>query len=600
MKLSDYAVKFLADQGVKHVFLVAGGAAMHLSASLARCKKINPICNQHEQASVMAAEAYAKVTGGLGAAIVTSGPGVMNALTGLAAAWLDSTPVIVISGQVKLADSMHNSRVTGIRQRGPQEVDAVSMAAHLTKYTIRITQPEMIRYHLEKAAYLALSGRRGPVWIDVPLDVQAAEVDESALAGFHPEELPSSWDLHRVPGYAADALNALDRSERPLILLGAGCCATLEDTGAARSLIDLLQVPVATTWRSIGVIASNDPLHVGMPGTFTDRGANFALQSCDLLLSIGSRLDSSMTAFATEKLAPHAKKIIVDVDVAEINKLIPHIDFGIHADAGAFLHEMITQVSGHPYKNRAAWINRCAEWKRRWLIKSEYDQAEGPVSVYRFAKVLARESRADDVLVSGSAGNACEMFLMSYPRRKSQRIIHAAGLGAMGCGIPNAIGACLASGRQRTICVDGDGGFQFNVQELATVRLLKLPIKFFVLNNNGYASIRATQRAYFGAPLIGCDEATGVMVPSAAAIARSYGISNFRITGAANLQAVMREVLESYGPVICEVDVIPDEERVPRVMSKQNADGSMSSGSLEDLWPFLDREELKANMEILA
>ena len=598
MKVSDYVIRFVADQGVGHVFLVVGGAAMHLNASLAQCAALEPVCNSHEQASAMAAETYAKATGNLGVAMVTSGPGGTNAVTGLAGAWLDSTPMLFLSGQVKRPDRMFHSDGTprGVRQFGIQEIDIISIVRSLTKYAVTVVDPSRIRYHLEKAVYLARAGRPGPVWIDIPLDVQAAPIDETSLVGFDPLELPPSFDESALPSKVWETIQALNRSQRPLILAGNGIrLARAEED--FRKLVALLQVPVATTWCAAGIVSSDDPLFAGRPGSLAARGANFALQNSDFLLAVGARMDFAITGFAPANLARAAHKVVVDIDPAELHKLAPFIQTEVCADAGAFLREMLDQAATIQPRERNGWNHRCADWQARYpVVLPAHRGLDNRVSVYHLSEVIGQESALDDVLVSGSSGSGIEVFLLACPTRAGQRIYHTAGLGAMGYGLPAAIGACLASGRRRTICVDGDGGFQFNIQELETVARLKLPIKFFVLNNNGYASIRTTQTAYFGSPLVGCDQSTGITTPDLLKVAAAYGLPAARISSPAGLREQVRNLLDAPGPMVCDVQVIPDEVRGPRLSSAQRPDGAMVSKPLEDLWPFLDRDEFRANM----
>jgi acetolactate synthase-1/2/3 large subunit len=598
MKLSDYVMQFVAGLGVRHVFLVTGGGAMHLNASLAQRVDIEPICNSHEQASAMAAENYAKAINGLGVAMVTTGPGGTNAVTGLAGAWLDSTPVLFLSGQVKRPDRMFGSDGVplGMRQLGVQEIDIVSIVKPLTKYAVTVLDPDSIRFHLEKAVYLARTGRPGPVWIDIPLDVQAAPIDETALAGFVPE---AKWQENRLPDLVVETIEALNRAQRPLILIGNGVRLAHAE-GEFRQLFDLLRIPVEATWCAADIISSEDPLFVGRPGSLASRGANFALQNCDFLLSVGARLDFAITGYAPEKFARAAHKVMVDIDPAEIRKLDPFIDTPICADAGDFLREMLLQISRQSAvqrKDRTCWNKRCADWKTRYpVVTDSHRQPAGPVSIYHLAEVIGQETTPEDLMISGSSGSGIEIFLFACPTRTGRRIYHTAGLGSMGNGLPGSIGVCIAGGRRRTVCVDGDGGFQFNIQELETVARLNLPIKFFVLNNDGYASIRASQTNFFGEPQLGCDGRTGITVPDLCKVAAAFGLSTTRIESQANLREEVRRVLATPGPVVCDVVVIPDEVRGPRLSSMQRPDGSLVSKPLEDLWPFLDRDEFHANM----
>lgn len=596
-KLSDYVITFIADQGVSHIFLVTGGGAMHLNESLSRCPAIQPICNLHEQASAIAAENYSKATNNLGAASVTTGPGSTNAITGLAGAWLDSTPCLFVSGQVKRADRMFtpDGKHLGVRQMGVQEVDIVSIVRPLTKYAVTIDDPESVRYHLEKAVHLARSGRPGPVWIDIPLDVQASPIDPDTLVGFHPPQQEISNTLTRE---VAAVITALNRSERPLLLAGNGIRLSRAER-EFQQLLHTLGIPVETTWLAIDLIAEDHPLFVGRPGNIAPRGANFAVQNCDFLMSIGARLDRVLTGYAPERFARTAHKVMVDIDPSELAKMDGTVHQPICADAGSFIRELLKQSSSIARKDRAAWKHRCQEWKTRYpLVLEEHRKPSGRVSVYFFSEVLSQELSWSDYIVSGSSGSGIELFLLALKVKDGQRVFHTTALGAMGFGIAASIGACLAGNRRNTVCVDGDGGFQFNIQELETVARLQLPIKFFVFNNEGYASIRASQTSFFGAPRIGCDSATGQTLPDIRRVAEAYGVGTDLITDQSNLRAEIRRVLDRSGPVVCDVHVILDEVRQPRLSSVQRPDGSFVSRPLEDLWPFLDRDEFISNMLI--
>ena len=592
MKLSDYVVRTVADQGVRHVFMLPGGGAMHLNDSLGRCTSIEYVCNLHEQAAAMAAEAYARVTNNLGVAMVTTGPGSTNAITGLAGAWLDSTPCLFLSGQVKRADLKGTS---GLRMLGVQEVDIVSIVTPITKYAVTITDPTSVRYHLEKALWLARNGRRGPVWLDFPLDVQAAQVEPDQQRGFDPvsEQLAeTSTDIAEPLGQTIDLLA---RSERPVLLLGNGVrLASAADRVDA--LVEKMGVPVLTTWLGLDLIADDHPLHFGRPGGIAPRGANFTLQNADCLVIIGARMDMALTAYAHDRLARGAVKVMVDIDRAEIRKMNTRIDVSIVADAGDVIDELLARLPGKDTFRRDAWLARCREWKQRYpLVLPEHRALTGQISMYHFSEVLTEELAPDDVVTPGSSGFASEIFFLNYKVKQGQRVFHNRGTGGMGFGLPASIGACLASNRRRTVSVDGDGGFQMNIQELATVANLHLPIKFFVINNRGYASIRTSQSNYFNL-LVGADDTSGLHLPELTKVAAAYGLKTARIEDPACLRDRIREVLATDGPVVCEVVVRADEPRGPRVASAQRADGSMVSKPLEDLWPFLDREEFRSNM----
>lgn len=590
MKLSDYVIRFIEVQGVSHVFMVPGGGAMHLNDSLGQSKTITWVCNLHEQASAMAAETYAKATGNLGVALFTTGPGGTNAITGVAGAWLDSTPCLFISGQVKRPDLKGNS---GVRQMGVQEVDIVSAVKAMTKYTKLITDPDSIRYHLEKAVYFARSGRPGPVWIDIPLDVQAATIDADKLRGFRP---PSKRRVPEdLPQNLAKIVEMLAQSERPMILAGNG--VRLAGAQAKfKSLARALKVPVLLTWLAIDLFAHDEDNLVGKPGTVAPRGVNFALQNADLLLVIGARLDFTITGYAPERLARGAKKIMVDIDPAEVAKLAKYLELGICCDAGEFIEALSKATADTVQPERLEWHQRCAQWKSRYpVLLPEHAVDHGKVSTYFLADCLSDLLPENAIVVSGSSGAGIEIFQHALRLKRGQRLYHTTALGAMGYGLPAAIGACLGSGGRETVLVDGDGGIQLNIQELATVERLDLPIKIFVLNNDGYSSIRTSQERWFGRQT-GADSRSGLTLPDIVPLAEAYGLAAARIVEQRDLRGQLGRILSHSGPMVCDVLCRPDEARVPSLSSAQRADGSLYSKPLEDLWPFLPRDEFHSNM----
>jgi len=598
MKLSDYVVRFVAEQGVKHVFLVTGGGAMHLNHSLAIEPRIVPVCNSHEQASAICAEGYAKATHHLGVCMVTTGPGGTNAVTGVAGAWLDSTPTLFISGQVKRPDRMfdNENRPLGMRQLGVQEVDIVSIVKPITKYAVTILEPSEIRYHLEKALHLAFDGRPGPVWIDIPLDVQASLIQESSLRGFDPEELQEPATDISLKREVSHLVEKLNESQRPLLFAGNGIRLARAEI-EFEQLRKFLGVPTVATWCAADLVPSNDPLYVGRPGSVAARGANFALQNSDFLLAIGVRLDFAITGYAPQNLARGAYKVAVDIDQAELKKLHPHLQQPVCADAKGFLSELLRQRDSIRLPNHSAWDTRCADWKTRYpVVTEEHRKPAGPVSIFNLAEIIGTEVSPEDRLVVGNSGSAIEIYLLAFPTLHSQRLFHTAGLGAMGYAIPMAIAVATANPGREVIAVDGDGGFMFNIQELETIHRLQLPIKFFVLNNDGYASIRASQKAYFGEAKLGSDRSNGLTIPKLTKVGDAFGLSSAVITTQENLRADVRRVLKMRGPVVCDVNVVPDEMRAPRLQSYQRPDGSFVSKPLEDLFPFLSREEFLANM----
>jgi acetolactate synthase-1/2/3 large subunit len=568
---------------------------MHLNDSLGQCKGVEYVCTLHEQAAAMAAESYAKVTDDIGVCLVTAGPGSTNALTGVAGAWLDSTPLLVISGQVKRADLKGSS---GVRQMGVQEVDIVAMATPITKYAVTVSEPQDIRFQFEKAVFLARSGRPGPVWIDIPIDVQGAMIEESALRGFSPGEqsghLASRDEIREAVHRTIELLNA---SERPVILIGNG--VRLGHARAEmRSLIERLALPVLTTWPAHDLGPDDHPLMIGRPGPVAPRGANFALQNADFLLSLGARLDLVVTGYAPQHFARAAHKVMVDLDHAELRKMKGTIGLPVCADVKDFVLEMQHQLGALAPRDRSGWMSRCAEWRTKYpvVLPAYRRQADG-VSTYVLAEALSEASGAHDVIVSGSSGAGIEIFCLAIKLREGQRLFLTTALGAMGNGLPAVIGACLAHGRRRTICVDGDGGLQLNIQELETIRRLQLPIKLFVLNNDGYASIRTSQTRYFGR-LAGADASSGVTLPPLRGVVEAYGLPWMRISNDTELVAQVMSALDTPGPLVIEVVTPREEPRAPSLSSMRKPDGSMVSKPLEDLWPFLPRDEFLSNMII--
>lgn len=590
MKLSDYVINFLEQQGVRHVFMLPGGGAMHLNYSLGQSEKIDFICNLHEQACAVAAEAYSRVKNELGVVMVTAGPGGTNTVTGVAAAWLDSTPVIFISGQAKRAD-LKGDR--GLRQLGVQEIDLVSIVSSITKYAVTVLEPGSIRYHLEKAVHLALSGRRGPVWIDLPLDIQASTIDLEKLEGYTPEVESADGDSQQA--LIGQTIQLLNGAKRPVVLVGNG--VRLSGAQAAfRDLVEQLEIPVLTTRLGVDLLEAAHPMCYGMPGGIASRAANFTLQNSDFLLILGARLDMALIAYAPQNLAREAKKVMVNIDEAEIRKLGQTIDISLPIDARTFLDSIISRKSEIQKTDRSAWISQCNSWRSRYpFVTAEQLSQTDAINTYAFSSILSEESAEGDIVLPGSSGLACEIFLTAYKAKAGQRIFHNKGTGAMGLAQPAAIGACVASGGARTLCIDGDGGFQMNIQELQTVRRMNLPIKFFVINNNCYASIRTSQKNYFGS-LVAADETSGLTLPDLMEVAAAYGIPAKRLTSPATLREEVRGILATPGPFLCEIVVKPDEPRIPSVRSMQRADGSMVSKPLEDLYPFLDREEFRQNM----
>lgn len=590
VKLSDYVMRFLVERGVKHVFMLSGGGAMHLNESAGTTPGLEFVANLHEQGAAIAAEAYAQYTNDLGVALVTTGPGGTNAITGLAGAWLDSTPMMVLSGQVKCADLVGDR---GVRQFGFQELEICKMVAPITKYAVTIKDSSEIRYHLEKALWLAHEGRPGPVWLDIPLCVQSAMIDPDALTGFTPPAQESPAGLSEQ---VAEAIRLLNSAERPVVLVGNG----VRLAGAVEALLDLLarlNIPTLLTWKTIDFLPEGHPLYAGRPGAIAERGANFAQQNSDWLLAIGARLDLGQTGYIHRYFAREAAKVVVDVDRHEIGKLDMDIAVPVVADAGDFVAEFARQLDAVETRDREPWFARIRDWRKRYpIVLPEYWEQTDYVNTYCFLDVLAEELRDGDVVIPGSSGSCSEVTMQALRLRDGVRVFNTEGLGSMGFAVPAALGGCIASGGKRTITIEGDGSFAMNAQELEVVRRLNLPVKIFILNNFGYASIRASQGNYFDGRLVGADATSGMTLPDTLEIASGYGIPAMRIPDHDGMREKVREVLEIDGPVICELMISPEMQTAPKLSSYQKKDGSMTSRPLEDLAPFLPRDEFLANM----
>lgn len=596
LKLSNYIAGRLADWGVRHVFLIPGGGAMHLNDGFGREARIRHICTHHEQAAAMAAEGYARVTGSTGVVNVTTGPGGINALNGVFGAWTDSVPMLVISGQVKRATCMSLTGMTRLRQLGDQEADIVRIVSGITKYSVLVEDPSSIRYHLERAWHLAASGRPGPCWLDIPVDVQGARIDEGNLRGYDPAEDRLEWNAAVVEEQCRETLRRLVAAERPVILAGTGVRAA----GALdefQRVVRRLGIPVTTAWTH-DLIATDDPLFCGRPGTIGDRAGNFTVQNSDALLVLGSRLNIRQVSYNWESFARRAFKMQVDVDAAELEKPTVRPDLPIHCDLKIFLREMARQLESTPDRSgrHAEWLAWCRERVARYpVVLAKHRKPGARLNPYHFIERLFELLGADDVVICGNAA-ACIVPYQAGRLKQGQRLISNSGSASMGYDLPAAIGAAIGRAGKRVVCLAGDGSIQFNIQELQTVVHHQLPIKIFVLENGGYLSIRQTQSNFFG-KLVGESPESGTSFPDMTKLASAYGLPTVEVERSSDLGGIAA-FLDRPGPGMAVIHLDPAQEFEPRLKSRQLPDGTLVSPNLEDMFPFLDAAELESNLLI--
>lgn len=597
--VADYIFTFLADRGVRDVFLVTGGGAIFLDDAIRRQDRLRPVSCHHEQAVAMAAEAHARVSGLPGVACVTTGPGGINALNGVFGAWTDSIPMIVVSGQVKREMIGTSYPSLGMRQLGDQEVDIVGLVRGITKYAVLIDEPLKVRYCLERAWYEAQAGSPGPVWLDVPIDVQSSAVDPDELSGFDPLIEPTVDVNERLASQARAVAEKLSAASRPVLLVGTG----VRLSGALRPFeeaVERLGIPVTTAWTH-DLIATDDPHFCGRQGTIGTRAGNFTVQNADLLLVVGARLTVRQVGYNWQAFAPRAFKIVVDVDGAEFNRPFVHIDLPIQADAGQFLTALTRAVDtvGYQAARHAEWLAWCRQLVGLYPpVRPDQRTTVPPINPYHFVERLFEQLAADDVVVCGDATATIVPFQAARLKR-GQRLISNSGSASMGYDLPAAIGAAVARRGSRVVCLAGDGSLQLNIQELQTVFHHQLPVKLFVLDNGGYVSIRTTQQNFFGAT-IGSGPSDGISFPDHGAVAAAYGLKVIRLVEPTAIDETIAEVLAADGPVVCHVFLDPEQGFEPRIKSRVMPDGSIVSPALEDMYPFLDADEIARNMPSLA
>ena len=599
MKLSDYIVKFIEQLGVKHIFLISGGGNIHLIDSVGKSKKIKYVCNYHEQGSSTAAEAYSRVTGNLGVCMVTTGPGATNAITGMLGAWLDSIPMIVISGQVKRETIGAGAKW---RQLGDQEINIIDIVKPITKYAAVVMKPENIKYHLQKAVYLAKNGRPGPVWLDVPLDIQAWQINPSKLKSFNPKEIKTKYITNKTSLKKAveKTITKLISSKRPVLYAGNG----IRLAGAAKEfliLVNLLKIPVLTSYAGYDLIESVNPYFFGRGHAFGQRAANFVLQNSDFLLSIGARLDIRTIGFTYRAFARAAYKVIVDIDKSELDKPFVKPDLPANFDAKDFIIEMIKQVKKDNLRlNINSWLDYGRNLNKKYLVVlNEYWKEKNRVNPYCLIETVGKLFKQNEIIILSDGVGPLNCMYQAFYVKKGQRVILNNGCAQMGYGLPAAIGASFATNKKkRIICFEGDGSLQLNIHELQVIKHHNLPIKLFIYSNDGYQSIRNTQVNLFGGKLTAVDSSSGVSSPDFIQIGKAYGIKTIRINNHSDMRRKIIKVLNTKGPVICDINTVRDLMLTPKLSAKKLPNGQFVSPPLEDMGPFLSREEFKKNMLI--
>ncbi|MCT7556227.1 thiamine pyrophosphate-binding protein [Aliarcobacter butzleri] len=593
IKVSDFIAKFLAehkDTG-NTVFMVSGGGNMHLIDSLGKNKDLEYVCNHHEQACTFASEGYARVSNKIGLAYVTTGPGGTNAITGVYSAWVDSIPTLTISGQVKFETTIASQPELKLRQLGDQEVNIIDLVKPITKYAVMIIDKNSIKYHLQKAVFEAKNGRPGPVWLDIPLDIQGALMDENDLYDF---------DIPKIPEYDLkidEVIESLKSAKRPVIIAGNGITLS----GANDDFLDLIEklnIPVIGTFARYDIVKNDHKLFFGRFGTIGNRMANFTVQNSDLIIAIGARLNVRAISYNWEFFGREAKKIMVDIDLAELNKHTLDIDLKIQSDAKKFIQELMKNLNEIDNKQYLEWIHKCNTYKNQYpTIVFKRLEVKDFVDSYNFFDTISELASNDCTYVFGN-GTACVSSYQSLKLHKNQKVIVNSGCAAMGYDLPASIGSYYANKDRQIICVTGEGSLQMNIQELQTIIHNKIPIKIFVLNNGGYISIRNTQNGFFKGHKVGADTSSGVSFPDTIKIGQTYGFKTFKIENQINLDYQLKEVFNSDGSIICEIILSPEEKMQPKLSSEIKPDGKIISKPLEDMFPFIDREEFRKNMII--
>lgn len=594
IKVTDYIAKHLSEQGIKDIFMISGGGAMHLNDSFGNHPRLKYWTNHHEQACAIAAEGYYRAGGRMAVVNITSGPGGLNCLTGVMGQWTDSIPVLYISGQVKYETTTYSCREIGLRQLGDQETDIISVVKSLTKYAVVLNDPYDVKKVIDKAIFIANTGRKGPVWIDIPLDVQAALIDETKLVDYYSIEDRPAINTDKLNQKVNEVVKLLFNSKRPVIIAGHGIRLS-GGQDVFRQLLQSLTIPVVTTFNGVDLISTDHPNYAGRIGTLGNRSGNFTLQNADLILCLGSRNNIRQISFNWLNFAHKAIKIIVDIDQAELLKPTVKPDIPILADVKIFCELLAAQLNSLTIPDFSTWM----KWTKERLIKypsvlSEYKNSK-QIHPYYFIKRLTELMASKAVLVAGN-GTACVAVFQASTVKEGQRMFWNSGCAAMGYDLPASIGACIGIGRMDVICLAGDGSIQMNIQELQTLKQHNLPIKIFYLNNAGYISIRQTQDNFFMGRKVACDASSGVSFPDFIKLAEAYNLPSASLSTTDDIENKLEKILNLAGPVLCEVVLSQNYIFSPKVTSEKLPDGRMISKPLEDMFPFLDRKEYNSNL----
>ena len=602
-KVSEYIADHIAEWGIRDVFTVTGGGAMHMNDAFGHHPKLHCTYQHHEQACAMAAEAYARMDNRMAAVCVTTGPGATNAITGVLGGWMDSIPMLVFSGQARYATTVAASGLK-LRSMGVQECNIVPVVASITKYAQMIIHPEDIRYHLEKALYMAVNGRPGPVWLDIPLDVQGAVIETEELRGYDPQENPEEKPAEISQNVIQQILDKIEKSHRPVLFPGNGVrlAGAMDDF---QKLVNILGVPVITGMSSVDAMESEHPYFAGRSGGTGTRPGNFALQNSDVLLSIGNRQGFAQTGFQYQDWARGSYTILNDIDENELKKPSLHVSLPVCGDAGDLIRKLIcaAELRGadetNPLFKGRDWIRQCQVWKQKYPVVTakHYETIEeGCTNIYAFYEELSKAMQEGQTLMV-SVGTSRVAGSQAFRVKKGQRFITNPNTASMGFCLPAATGICVAQPGKPVVCVTGEGSLQMNLQELQTIWQNRLPVKLFVINNQGYHSIRQTQQSYFEPPLVGVGAESGdLSFPDLSRIIPAYGFSYRTVHAAEELPETLHQILEEDGASVCEVFVTKYQKTEPKTSAKKLPDGSMVSAPLEDMYPFLSKEELEENM----